>query len=648
MSTTSPGATEHRTVCNRDCPDACGIVATVEDGRVTRIAGDRQHPITRGFLCYRTHQFLHRQYDPARLVTPLLRVQGELVAVSWERALDHVAAKLTRIRDESGPAAIFHYKSGGTLGMVVHEASSLFFERFGPVTVKRGDICSGAGEAAQELDFGVSDSSDLSELTRAKHILLWGKNVFTSSPHTIPVLKEARAAGAELTLIDPVHHQTATLCQHVVQPRPAGDFALAMAVARILFERGWVHPDANTWCDGLDGFSALAHRHSVAAWCAEADVGAAVAEDLAHRLHDGPTTILVGWGMARRLNGGAIVRALDALGAITGNVGVPGSGVSYYFQRRRGFRKLSALPPPRTIAEPLLGREVLAATDPPIRALWVTAGNPVAMLPDSHKVAEALRTRELTVVVDSWLSDSAALADVVLPTNTLLEADDLLGAYGHHHIGEARPVVLPPEGVKSDLEIFQALAERVGLADDMAGDADAFKARLLSGELGAAGVDLARLRSGVQRNPLAPAVLFEGRRFKTPSGKAQLMSDAPADPAPIADAWPLTLLSISTPRSQSSQWTKAPPRPAEVTIHPDAAPSIADGALATLRSTLGSITVLVRHDPRQRRDVAIVPKGGHLRDGSCTNAITRAQLTDLGEGGALYDEPVRLDPIVTA
>jgi anaerobic selenocysteine-containing dehydrogenase len=632
--------TQRKTTCNRDCPDACGIIATIENERVVRLQGDPDHPVTGGFLCYRTNQFLRTQYSKARITQPLLRKNGAHARVSWDEALDFAADQLLRIRAESGPEAIFHYRSGGTLGAVVAQASDLFFERFGPVTVKRGDICSGAGEAAQELDFGISDSSDLFDLENARHILLWGKNVCTSSPHTLPVLKRA---AAKLVLIDPLHHQSAALSERHIQLRPGEDFALAMAVAQLLFTRGWIDPDAEHYCDHLDAFRALAHSQSIEAWCARADVDVEQAVDLARRLHEGPTTILIGWGMARRRAGAAIVRAIDALAAVSGNLGVPGGGASYYFRRRSTFRKLADGLSARTICEPLFGPEVLAA-DPPIRALWITAGNPVAMLPDSRSVARALETRELVVVVDSWMSDTAERAHLVLPTNTLLEADDLLGAYGHHHLAQAQPVVAPPEGVKSDLEIFQELAARVGLDGALAGTARQWKERIWGDELTTRGLSLASSDAGPIRNPMAPRVLFEGRRFHTESGRVNLICAAPS-PVDHDARFPLQLLSVSTPRSQSSQWAKAPPRPTTVTVHPDAARGISDGELCTLQSTLGEITVRIEHDARQRRDVALVPKGGHLRDGSCANVLLRAQLTDLGEGGALYDEYVRLLPL---
>ena len=434
------------------------------------------------------------------------------------------------------------------------------------------------------------------------------------------------------------------------QPRPAGDFALAMAVARRLFERGFVDPDAASYCDHLDEFRALAHRRTVVEWCAEADIPVAAAEELAFALGPGrPAAILVGWGMARRGNGAAIVRALDALGAISGNLGVSGGGVSYYFKRRGAFDTSfvdAAGPPPRTVCEPLFGGEVERMDDPPIRAVWITAGNPVAMLPESETTARALRSREFVVVVDSFLTDTARLAHLVLPTTTLLEADDLLGSYGHHQLGVARPVVAPPDGVKSDLEILQALARRVGLGDALDGDARSWKRRLLRPEATRRGATLEALEAGPIENPLAAKVLFADRHFPTLSGRVNLITDEPSGRTDEHDdEWPLGLMSLSTERSQSSQWARPLVGPVTATVHPDAAIGIPDGGLGRLESRIGALVVRVVHDRRQRRDVVLVPKGGHLNDGRCANALVRARITDLGEGGALYDERVRLMPL---
>ncbi len=426
-------ATEtRRTVCNRDCPDACGLVATVEDGKLIRLGGDPDHPVTNGFICYRTSHFPEKQNSPDRVTTPLLRKGGNLVPATWDEALAFLADRLLAIRAESGPAAILHYRSGGSLGMLKHLVD-YFFELFGPVTVKRGDICSGAGDAAQETDFGEEESHDVFDILKSRSILLWGKNAYVSNVHLVPLLMAARKKGARVVLIDPVRHKTSNLADETILVRPGGDFHLAMGAAALLFAKGEVDPGAPAFCDDFDAFRALALSREPAEWAERASVSLAEVALVADALAARPCSIQVGWGMGRRTNGAAIVRALDALCAISGNLGIPGGGVSFYYKRRGAFdTSFLSKKWPRTLSEPLLGQEILAAQDPEVRAVWVTAGNPVAMLPDSSAVARALETRELVVVVDSFLTDTARRATVVLPTTTLVEDDDLLGAYGHH------------------------------------------------------------------------------------------------------------------------------------------------------------------------------------------------------------------------
>jgi len=633
-----------RTSCTRDCPDACGILATVEGGRVVRLEGDPDHPVTRGFLCYRTSRYLERQYDDERLTTPLWRDGSRLVPIDWERALDLVAERLLRIREQSGPAAILNYRCGGSLGLMKH-LTDAFFERFGPVTVKSGDVCSGAGEAAQETDFGESDSHDLFDLRHSRTIVLWGKNPFVSNVHLLPVLREARARGARLVQVDPVHHRGAELCELYLQPRPGGDSALALGVIRLLFERGLTDPAAAGYCDHLDALRALAHSRSLAEWAALADVAPTELAALADLYADGPSAILVGWGLQRRTHGAATVRVLDALGAVSGNLGVHGGGVSFYFKRRGAFDVSFAKGldgAPRSIPEPLLGPGILQARDPEIRMVWVHAANPVAMLPESATVDRALRSRELTVVVDAFLTDTARCAHLVLPTTTMLEEDDLVGAYGHHWLGNVRRVVPPPAGVKSDYEIVQALARRVGLGEEFAEDVASWKHRLL-GRVAAHGVTLEALERGAARNPLAPEVLFADRRFPTPSGRVNLIHEVDLPPAATTPEWPLLLAALSTEKAQASQWpTRKQQGPAEVTVHPDSAPGFVEGEVARLESAIGALEVRLRFDARQRRDVALTAKGGWFARGRSANALVPARATDAGGGAVYYDTPVRL------
>ncbi|HWN69509.1 MAG TPA: molybdopterin-dependent oxidoreductase, partial [Haliangium sp.] len=608
------------------------------------------------FLCYRTSHFLERQYHPERLTTPLYRRNGALAPVSWDEAMDIAASALVRIRSESGPAAILHYRSGGTLGLMKH-LSDYFFERFGPTAMKTGDICSGAGDSAQMTDFGDEDSNDLFDLLHSRTILLWGKNPHVSNVHLLPVLKQARERGARLVLIDPVHHRGVDLCDLYVQPRPGGDIALAFGVARLLFERGAADPAASSYCDHLDDFRAQATSRSVADWAALADVRPDELEAIATLYGDGPSAILVGWGMQRKAQGSATVRMLDALCAISGNLGVAGGGVSFYFKRRGAFdvsfiRGEPAAP--RLIPEPRLGPEILEARDPEIRMVWITAGNPVVMLPESLTVKRALETRELTVVVDQFLTDTALAAHLVLPTTTMLEDDDLVGAYGHHWLNEVRPVAQRPAGVKTDYEIMQELARRVGLGEgsdkwpkesDFALSAEDWKRRLL-GKVAPRGASLEAIRDGRVRNPLVSEVLFADRKFPTATGRVNLIHDVAIE-APAPDqARPMFLMALSTEKAQASQWSGGmPDGHIPATVHPEAAPGFADGDVAVVESEIASMTVRLRFDARQRRDVLLVPKGGWLATGQCANVLVPARLTDAGGGAVYYDTPVRLRPV---
>ena len=639
-----------RTTCNRDCPDACSLLVSVEGGRATMLRGDPDDPVTRGFLCERTSRFLDRQHDPARLTTPLLRrgLDDPLVPVSWDQALDVAAQRLLAIRKESGPAAILHYRSGGSLGML-KVLADLLFERFGPVSIKRGDICSGAGEAAQEQDFGVSESHDLFDLLHSRTIVLWGKNVHTSNVHLLPVLRQAKAAGARLVGFDPVRTRAAELCELFLQPRPGADFALAMGIARWLFDHDAIDPAAPRRCDHFAEFAALARGCDVAGWAQQADVPPHELARAAELFAAGPSAILVGWGLGRRRNGALTTRAIDALCAVSGNLGRAGGGVSYYFRRRAAFdtsfvRGLAAAP--RSFAEARLGHEILDARDPPVRAIWVTAGNPVSMLPDSGSVAAALRHSEFNVVVDTHPTDTTDLAHLVLPTLTLLEDSDLLGAYGNHWLRVSEPALAPPArngaGLRHELHILQGLACRLGLADVLAGSVDDWKRRLLR-RLEPAGVDLDRLRRGATRNPFAEPVLFADGRVDTPTGRVALLDRAPLPPPRTDAEWPLTLMAASTPKAQSSQWSVTlPPGPAELRVHPESAAGARDGERCRLESRVAALEVVVRHDATLRRDVAWMPKGGLLRDGRCANLLVAAVESDDGGGAAYYDELVRV------
>ncbi len=640
------------TACNRDCPDACSLVVTVdEQGRATHLGGDPEDPITRGFLCERTSRFLSRQNDPARFTQPMLRRDGVLEPIGWDEALDLAAAKLLEARADFGPASILHYRGGGSLGILKALASRLF-EQFGPVTVKGGDVCSAAGENAQEKDFGQAESHDIQDLLNSRLILVWGKNPHTSGVHLLPVLNEARKQGALILGVDPVRTKLAALCTHFLQPRPGGDFALAMGVARHLFNEGLEDQSASDWCDHWDGYRELVHSRPVEVWAQDAGVPESELRQLADLYgNKSPSALLVGWGLTRRSNGSAAVRSLDALGALSGNLGVPGGGVSYYFGRRSAFDDSELVQgesaAPRVFPEYRLGREILEAQEaqgakgPPVQVAWVTAGNPVSMLPEATLTHQAFREVPFTVVVDTHPTDTTDCADLVLPTLTLLEDSDLLGAYGNHWLRESKAALVPPGTCRHELEILQPLAERLGLQDVLAGDLESWKRRVTR-RLDSAGSGLDALRAGPVRNPFAADVLYADRRVPTPSGRVNLIHE-PAAPAPQGTAeFPLLLMAMSVPAAQSSQWSVPTEGPPEVRVHPSVEGLPAHESLARVESEVGCLDVRVLHDDKVRPGLVLAAKGGMLRDGRCANVLIRAVPTDDGGGAAFYEQPVRL------
>ena len=637
-----------KTACNRDCPDGCGVIATIEDGKVTRLQGDPDHPVTQGFLCHRTSRFLERQYDPERITKAMVRrTKGsdEWEEVEIGTALDVVAEKLISFRNEFGPASIMNYRCGGSMGMMKY-VTDYFFQKFGPVTIKEGDICAGAGDWAQEQDFGTQDSNDIFDLLNAKTIFLWGKNVYVSHVHLLPVLKKAKANGAKLILIDPVKHRTASICDEYYSIEPGGDAALAFAIARWCHENERLDPNAQDFCDNFAEYIELIQSRSIADWASLTGIEEAYVIGLAEAFSNGPTTTLVGWGMQRRRNGAAIIRAVDALAAVTGNIGIPGAGASFYFPRK-GAYDLSFLDEsnaPRAIPEPLFGEGIEAANDPPIKMLFISAANPVANLPDSTTIQRALTDR-FTVVVDMFMTDTARCADVILPAVTMLEDDDLIGAYGHHYLNRLQPIVQAPGDAMTDYAIMQQLARRVGMVDEFAQDSETWQ-RNMTQELAQFGIEFESIGKDVVRNPKSAKVVFEGRKFPTPSGKANLITRYDHPDNRLPEKYPLRLAAYSTDKSQAAQWQSEDQKgEAEIRIHPDAANGFTDGELVTVKSEIGALQMKVKLSADQRPDIALLDKGGWLSEGRCANAIIKGEESDEGMCAVYYDTPVRLESV---
>jgi anaerobic selenocysteine-containing dehydrogenase len=232
-----------RGACPHDCPDTCAMLVTVEDGRALTVAGDRDHPYTRGFLCAKVNRYVERTYHRDRLVRPMRRVglkgSGRFVPIPWDEALDEIAERLTAVaRSSDGPQAILPYSYAGTMGLV--QGSSIdrrFFHLLGASKLDR-TICSMAGTVGMRMTVGANIGADVEGIPESDLVILWGTNTLTSNPHMWPFVLEARGRGARVVAIDPIRTRTAAQCDDWLAIRPGTDAALALGMMHVLFAEG--------------------------------------------------------------------------------------------------------------------------------------------------------------------------------------------------------------------------------------------------------------------------------------------------------------------------------------------------------------------------------------------------------------------------
>jgi len=630
------------TACTYDCPDACALLVEVQ-GKQISIRGDPQHPITRGFVCQRVRRHVERLSDPGRITRPQRKLKSGWQALGWDDALDLAAGKLGAALQQSGPASVVLVTGGGSLGLR-KELVGHFFHSLGPVTTVEDGVCDEAGKAAQVLDFGDRGGHDYADMENSRTVVLWGKNPVETSVHLVPFLQQARARGAEVVLIEVMPTPTAAFADRVINLAPAADGFLALAVLRWLHDHQKLDRQAIRRCENFPDFERmlLSEGMTVELLARRADVLVSDVEYLAG-LYSGcrPVATWVGFGLQRRRFGGRNLRCIDALCALSGNLGVPGGGVNFGPGRTRGLdRSMLAKPSGRRVAAPTLGRDLAALQDPEARFVYVQGANPVCQFADSRSVAAALEGADFTVVAEAFFTDTATCADLVLPATLMFEEDgDVIGSFGHHHVARVQKVVEPPPGAREDVWIVEQLNRRLGRPEDP----------LLANPQSAVEKMCRRWFASSSepyiKNPLQDPVPFE-KFYLTPSGKMNLVTDPPAE-APDREEFPLVFLTPKTRRHQHSQIRpdeqKQTPR---CRVHPEAPgmSKASDGAPARVVSPLGSLEVRVDFDPGLRQDVCVVDSGGWLQFHRSVNALVAAHSTDLGECTAFYDQRVRIEP----
>ncbi len=471
---------ETRTVrgcCPLDCQDTCAWVAEVEDGRVTGVRGDREHPFTRGALCAKVNDYEARTYDPGRLLHPLRRTgakgSGAFERVTWEAALDEIAERFRAIVDESGPAALAYQRYAGSMGAVQTFALERLFHALG-ASRQVGHICGGLiweGLADMRLD-GPNDPEDVAE---ARLVLVWGANPLSTAHHIWHFIQEARKRhGARVVVIDPRRTRSARAADEWLPIRIGSDVALALALGRTILEEGL--EDSTFLAERAEGLEA--YRRAAEPWTPEraaetCGIPAGRIRELARELAAArPAAIKTGVNFGAHSAGRETIRSVAALGVLCGHWGLPGGGVFAQSGPATNGRRASGIdrasPPGRPLHIGRLGETLTdAGLDPPVRGLMVWGTNPVVVLPDAERVRRGLLREDLfTVVLEHFPTDTARLADLVLPSTTQLEHFDVHGSWGHHYVTLNRPAIEPRGESRNHGWVARELARRLGLPED--------------------------------------------------------------------------------------------------------------------------------------------------------------------------------------
>ena len=595
-----------KAACPHDCPDACGVLITVQDGRATKIQGDPEHPVTRGFLCAKVAKYLDRVYSPDRVLYPMRRVgpkgpvDGASVAgrssfgsrsgkvrdteaavptqaqvwqrISWDEALDEIAARFREIAKQFGGEAILPYSFGGTLG-ALNSASMdrRFFHRLGASQLDR-TICSAAGEAGLESVLGVKLGTEPEQFPHSKYIIAWASNIHGNNVHLWPFITEARRNGAKLVVIDPYRTRTAECADWYLPINPGTDAALALGMMHVIIGEN-LH-DADYVSTHTVGFEQLREKvkeyppERVARWTgiSAGDIRKLAREYATVR----PAVIRLNYGVQRSEGGGMATRSIVMLPCITGSWKEVGGGLQMSTSGAARFNTSHLKQPDlmrtalgreaRTINMVELGKVLNAVKDPPVKALFVYGSNPAAVCPQHNDVIRGLLRPDLfTVVHEQFFTDTTDYADILLPATTFFEHKDLQKAYGHYYLQVSNQAIEPLGECRSNVEVFRALARSMDFEEscfcesvdemiDTALDCDdpwmegmsrqkleqgpvrmnfaesGSRLRVPAAEFRSAGEPMAAVPTHSDTHPKAFLPFAQGG-FRTPSGKAELYSD---------------------------------------------------------------------------------------------------------------------------
>ena len=695
-------------VCPLDCPDSCSVHISVNgEGIATKIQGNPDHPVTRGFLCAKVTKYLDLVYSPERVLYPVRRRRGVMKGpispgkqaevferISWDNALDAIAARLQDISTKFGPEAILPYSYAGNMAALGYGSMDRrFFSRVGASRLDR-TICAVAGGEALMSVYGVKLGTDPEHFRHARTILAWGANILGTNVHLWPFIQEARQKGARLIVIDPYTTRTAQAADWHLQIRPGTDSALALGMMHVLIAENLY--DAEYVERFTHGFEPLCARAKEYPPTCVAEVTGLSTEDIVRLAREyataTPSVIRMNYGVQRSENGGAAARAIAMLPCLTGAWKHLGGGLQLSTSGAFQFNKQALERPDLAEVSPIgragrivnmsrLGHALTELSDPPVQAMLVYNSNPAVIAPNQKTVLQGLRRQDLfTVVHEQLFTDTTDYADIVLPATTFFEHKDFQGTYGHYYVQLSEPAIAPLGEARSNVTLFRQLAQRMGFTEPC----------FLDSEEDMIDQALSRTNSpwmeGITRDQLeaqhsirlkfpeeqeggAFQPFVSEAWFRTPSGKAEFYSETLAaqalDPlpgyvaadksrhSPLAKRFPLELLPRKNDNFMNSTFAGLPYHQAMeeahsgvLEMHPEDAQArgIVDGDAVEVFNERGKIPLRAKVGASVPAGVAASRLGWNklTRDGQGVNSLTSEKLTDMGGGPTFYSTLVEV------
>lgn len=517
--------------CTLDCWDSCKFNVYVEDGKILKIEGDKSHPYTKGIICVKGRKHLERLYHSERIYSPLLKINGKWIEITFDEAIKIVCHRLLLLKREYGSSSVMHFYQSGSNG-ILKSIEDVFFNYYGGVTLADGSPCWGAGIKAQKYDFGDAKGHFLVDMMNSKCIFLWGRNPSNTSIHLMQMINEAKKRNIKVVVIDPICTDTAKKADKYVSINPSTDGALAMAMTKVLIEEEMIDQDyINNYTYGYEYYKDYLDTLDLQYLSSQTGLKIEEIRELARLYGDNkPATIYPGYGLQKYKNGGNTIRAIDAMAAIVGYIGIAGGGVNYANRVYPGILNLDPYNSRRYAKNERyfnlhnFSNFIKNEDTPPIKAIFITKSNPIAQLPNINRLKNAFKEIEFKVCIDMFMTDTASCCDLFIPCTNTLESEDIVySSMNNSYITYNEQIVEPNNKLMDEYFFFMELAKHMNISDYPYVSKQEYLNKVIQ-PLRNYDIDLNRIKNdyiAIDQNGVA----WIDKEFSTPSKKIEIYSE---------------------------------------------------------------------------------------------------------------------------